>query len=93
MPTEFKVIVLDEALPVVQAALDKQNEYQINAGLPTIKLDNYMQWTVEGVFGISKEQLEERSRQTQLDAITAKISSLPTASLPAVAAAVDAVKP
>lgn len=93
MPTEFKVIISDEALPIVQAALDKQNEYQTNAGLPTFKMDAYIPWVIETTFAISKEQLDARSRQTQLDAISAKISAMPTSSLPLVAAAVDSVKP
>jgi hypothetical protein len=90
MPTEIKVIISDEGLPIVLAALDKQNEFQQNAALQILKLDEWIQSIINGYFGITTAQLAERKLAVVKEEILSGIGKMDETQLKKIAAAVAA---
>jgi hypothetical protein len=89
MPTDIKVIIEDNAMPVVQARLDDLNDFLRRATQPQLTLDEFINKTVVDTFGISQEAIAERDRQAQRNAIVSKIDSVKVDTLKAIATAVD----
>ena len=90
MPTTISIVISDEGLPIVQAALDKFNEWRQNATLPLLSLEEFVEEKVEAMFAISDEEIEARERQSALDEIISQLGALTPESLATVSAAVAA---
>lgn len=91
MPTEVKVIIEDNALPIVQQALADRNAFLKNSTLPEINLEQFVQFSVEERFGISRESLAFRAIEEKKASIMSQISDARIETLVAVEAAVAEV--
>lgn len=76
MPTEITITIQDEALPKVQEALDKMNNYRTRATMPTFTLQEFIQADVEQRFGITAEQLAADTAKAERQELIQKIDSL-----------------
>lgn len=92
MSTDFTVSIVDQALPIVQAILDADNDFRRREQTrPQITLAEMVQGTIETAYGITAADLAVRERDTKRAAITAKIVAADAKTLDAILAAVDAV--
>lgn len=90
MPKEYIITLSDEALPIVQKALDAQNIYQQNATLPLLNMTEYLQLTIDNAFAIHPDQIAASVKAAAIAPIVEKIQTLSLAGLTEVAKVVDA---
>lgn len=87
--TEIRVLIEDNALAIVQAALDDYNDFLRRATQPQITMEDFINKVVVDHFSISQESIAARDRAAQREAIIGKIDSVKTETLKAIATAVD----
>lgn len=87
--TEITVIIEDNALAIVQAALDDYNDFLLRATQPQITMEDFVNKVIVDHFNISQESIAARDRAAQRNAIVGKIDSVKTETLKAIATAVD----
>lgn len=90
---KYTIVTTDDQDAILQTALDGQNAYRTNAGMPLLTIESMLQDRIEALFGLSAEVIESNRREQLKAALIAKIEALPTDSIPSITAAVDAETP
>lgn len=90
---KYTITTTEDQDAILQTALEGQNAYRTNAGMPLLTIESMLQARIEAIFGLAAETIESNRREQLKSALIAKIEALPTDSFPAVTAVVDAEKP
>jgi hypothetical protein len=77
MPTNITVSISDEGLPIVQAALDADNDYRRREALrPELTLEQFIQELVDTAYHIKPEHIEAKELAEAKAELQAKVDTL-----------------